>query len=137
MISRYITEDVTEKVLSLLDEYATGQLGTDLSWARLEKAFGYSRQALSANQTIKNKFKEAKRSLKDHKKGALTVVANAGELEWLRKENIVLKNRIAEYEKRFKRWINNCHKRGINPLDLDAPIGISPKTAYRSRENVP
>lgn len=134
MISRYITEDVTEKVVTLLDEFASGQLGSDLSWAHLEKAFGYTRQALSANKIIKEKFTEAKASLKAHKRKVSTSISNEADRDRLKQENDALKERIEEYEKRFIRWIHNCHKRGINPIELDAPMGMSPKTALRSMD---
>lgn len=135
MLARYITPKVEEQALTLLDEWATGQLGNELSWAKLEKAFGYSRQALSANKSIKNRFDEAKKSLKILKRETLKKSLNDAELEHLRSENEELKRKINEFEKRFTRWINNCYTKGINPLELDEPIGISPKTTYRAREN--
>lgn len=134
MISRYITADVTEKVITLLDEFATGQLGNSLSWAHLEKAFGYSRQALSTNQTIKAKFQETKKSLKDSKRKVSNVLENETENKRLRAENAAQKIKLEEYEKRFIRWTINCQKQGINFMRLDAPIGISPKTALRSTD---
>lgn len=135
MSMRYITAEVEQKIALLLDEWASGQLGTGLSWAGLEKAFGYSRQALSANPRVKAKFKETKQVLKTVKVRISKAGSVDTELEQLRNENMALKARVLEYEKRFLRWINNCHKRAINPLDLDEPIGISPKTASRALES--
>lgn len=132
MVTRYITDEAEQSIVLLLDEWATGRLGTGLSWANLQKAFGYSRQALSGNPRIKAKFKEAKQALKTLKTRVQTAGSVDAELERLRQQNAELKARVAEYEKRFTRWIHNCHKRAINPLDLDAPMGISLKTTVRS-----
>jgi len=132
MTTRYITDEAEQKIVQLLDEWATGRFGTGLSWANLQKAFGYSRQALSANPRIKTKYKEVKQALKSLKTRVQTAGNVDNELDRLREENDELKARVVEYEKRFTRWIHNCHKRAINPLDLDEPMGISLKTAARS-----
>lgn len=134
MATRYITDIAAEKIVALLDEWATGQLGTGLSWAGLEKAFGYTRQALSANPLIKSKFNEAKQALRARKRSSSTSLSEEEELQRLRYENEELNRRVKEFEKRFTRWIHNCHLKGLNPLDLDKPMGISPKTAQRSRD---
>mgnify|MGYP005843554007 CR=1 FL=1 len=134
MFKRYITDSLEQQIIALLDEWATGQLGTGLSWANLEKAFGYSRQALSGNPAIKEKFDEAKQALRDRKRMLSKRVSDKEEVEVLRKENTLLKKRVDEYEKRFTRWMHNCHVKGINPLDLDNPMGVSFKTAMRYRE---
>lgn len=132
MSTRYITDEAAQKIVLRLDEWATGQLGTGLSWVSLEKAFGYSRQALSASPLIKTKFNETKQALKTLKARVSKAGSIDDELERLRKENAAFKERIVEYEKRFSRWIHNCHKKGINLIELDNPIGISPKTAKRA-----
>ncbi|MCS4309280.1 hypothetical protein M2404_003651 [Rheinheimera pacifica] len=134
MTTRYITDTAAEKIVALLDEWATGQLGTGLSWAGLEKAFGYTRQALSANPLIKNKFNEAKQALKQRKRSSSTSLSEDDELQRLRHQNEELNRRVKEFERRFTRWIHNCHMKGVNPLDLDTPMGISPKTALRNRD---
>jgi hypothetical protein len=135
MTTRYITDVAEQSIVQLLDEWATGRLGTGLSWANLQKAFGYSRQALSGNPRIKAKFNETKQALKALKTRVQRAGSVEDELERLRQENAELKARVVEYEKRFTRWIHNCYKRAINPLDLDAPMGLSPKTAGRSLDS--
>ena len=137
MLKRYITDSLEQQIIALLDEWATGLLGEGLSWANLVKAFGYSRQALSGNPAIKEKFDEAKKALRDRKRTLSKKVSNKDEVEVLREENAALKKRVEEYEKRFTRWMHNCHLKAINPLELDNPMGISFKTAMRSRDRSP
>lgn len=134
MFTRYISESLEQQIIALLDEWATGELGTALSWAKLEKSFGYSRQALSGNRAIKNKFDEAKAALRNRKKSVAVQNARLDELEALKNENLKLSIQVQEFEKRFMRWMHNCHLKAINPLDLDAPMGVSFKTAMRARD---
>lgn len=137
MLNRYITKSHEQQIIALLDEWATGLLGPGLTWSNLVKAFGFSRQALSANPAIKKKFEEAKKALRERKRTLSKKVSDKEEVEVLREENAALKKRVEEYEKRFTRWIHNCHLRGINPLELDYPMGVSFKTAMRGRDRNP
>ena len=137
MLNRYITKSHEQQIIALLDEWATGLLGPGLNWSCLVKAFGFSRQALSGNSAIKKKFEEAKKALRERKRTLSKKISDKEEVEVLREENAALKKRVEEYEKRFTRWMHNCHLRGINPLELDNPMGVSFKTAMRGRDRNP
>lgn len=132
-MERYISEQLEQQIVAFLQQWESGELGQALSWAKVAKASGYTRQALSANRPIRDAFNKAKQALKDPKKKPLDTAKTQNEILSLREENARLAALVLEHEKRFMRWAHNCQSKGINLLDLDKPIGVSFKLVSRTR----
>lgn len=134
MMNRYITNDAEEDIVKFLAEWETGRYGKKLTWTILVKSFGYSRQALSGNKTIKEAYNNAKEVLK----GACSEIDVLSDIA---KENKQLKKALAEaqeiihlYEQKYIRWQSNCASRGISVDVLNKPIAPSIKEELRKRD---
>jgi len=98
-----MNESTIKSMISDLDKWASGQLGSKLTWAVLEDRFGFSRQSLQARSEIKAAYDNAKQALAG---GLVCTKENA------MKENGVLlvelgraRSEIAEYKRREKLWL--------------------------------
>lgn len=134
MMSRYITNGDEADIVTFLEEWETGRYGKKLTWTILVKAFGFSRQALSANTTINKAFSDAKGVLK----GACSEI---DALEDIAKENKQLKKALADalqvihkYEQKYIRWQSNSAEKGVSVDQLNKPIIPSIKEELRKRD---
>jgi len=116
-----------EYVLKELEAWRAGQRGSRLVWELLEKASGFSRQALSAKTEISEAFAETKLALKGGVKPKPP------------RESDFLENRIASLDaevkryqaleavwlERFARYAYHCRGEGISVDKLDRPIPVA------------
>lgn len=58
-----MSESYIKSLVRDLDRWAQGELGSKLTWARLEDRFGFSRQSLQAKPEIKAAYDNAKEAL--------------------------------------------------------------------------
>lgn len=133
-MNRYITNEAEADIVTFLEEWETGRYGKKLTWTILVKSFGYSRQALSGNKTIKEAYNKAKGVLK----GACSEIDVLADLV---KENKKLKKALADaqlvihqYEQKYIRWQSNCAEKGVSVDQLNKPIIPSIKEELRKRD---
>lgn len=122
---RMASSDIASVVLDL-DRWASGQLGSKLTWAILEERFGFSRQSLQAKPEIKAAYDLAKLALS----GGLfrSRQQAAKDNEELQREVDRLKLEIAEYQRRESLWklrwqriAYHIRAKGIQMHDVDKP----------------
>ena len=123
---RRMSESDITAVVKDLDRWASGQLGSKLTWALLEERFGFSRQSLQVKSEIKAAYDLAKQALS----GGLVKSRqqSADESEGLLREVGRLKLEIAEYQRkeglwkqRWQRIAYHIRAKGIQMSSLDKP----------------
>ena len=99
---RRMTDSDVKSIVSDLDRWTAGQLGSKLTWSVLEERFEFSRQSLQAKAEIKAAYDYAKKSLA----GGLVKSREqaAQENEALLHEAQRLKLEVAEYKRREHLW---------------------------------
>jgi len=130
-MNRYITAEAEEEIINFLAEWETGRYGKKLTWSVLEKAFGYSRQALSGNSNIKIKFTNAKESLKKNDNSSSDFLKT--ENEELKKKLNKANELIHQYEQKYMRWQINAQLQGLSIMTLNKEIQPSMKEELRKR----
>jgi hypothetical protein len=85
-----------------LDRWASGQLGSKMTWAVLEDRYSYSRQALQAKPEIKAAYDLAKLALSGGLVKSREVATK--DKDELQREVARLKLEIADYQKREVLW---------------------------------
>jgi len=120
-----------EQVVRELDRWSLGNLGAKLTWAILEKRFGFSRQSLQAKSEIKAAYDHAKQSLSGGlvKSKEQTSHENKGlvcEIERLRFEVEEFKRKELNWKKRWQRIAFHIRQKGIqvHAVDDEIPDGI-------------
>lgn len=89
-------------IIKELDRWATGELGSKLTWEALEDRFQFSRQAMQAKSEIKAAYRQAKDALS----GGLvkTREETSQQIETLLRELERQKFQIEEFQKREVLW---------------------------------
>jgi len=118
-MNRYITAEAEEEIINFLAEWETGRYGKKLTWSVLEKAFGYSRQALSGNSLKKN----------DNSSSDFLKTENEELKKKLNKANEL----IHQYEQKYMRWQINAQLQGLSIMTLNKEIQPSMKEELRKR----
>lgn len=132
-MSRYITADDESDILKYLKEWESGRYGKKLTWGGLNKAFGFSRQALSGNANVKKSFNDAKTKLKDATTEIDVLTEISKENRELKKELAVANKLIHEYEQKYIRWQVNATAKGISVEALNKVVDPSIKEELRKR----
>lgn len=128
-MSRYIDEAVEADVLLLLNDWASGMYGSKLTWATLEKASDFTRQALAARPNIYNAYAEAKKAIRGG--GAVSPSKELqAELDRARKKIKQMENEIEQYRNLWVLWTYNAETAGI---DLNRPMPKGFKDSQRDR----
>jgi hypothetical protein len=132
-MSRYITADDESDILKYLKEWESGRYGKKLTWGVLNKAFGFSRQALSGNANVKSGFDDAKAKLKDATTEIDVLTEISKENRKLKKELADANKLIHEYEQKYIRWQVNATAKGISVEALNKVVDPSIKEELRKR----
>ncbi len=132
-MSRYITADDESDILKYLKEWESGRYGKKLTWGVLNKAFGFSRQALSGNVNVKSGFDDAKAKLKDATTEIDVLTEISKENRKLKKELADANKLIHEYEQKYIRWQVNATAKGISVEALNKAVDPSIKEELRKR----
>ncbi len=100
---RRMSESDINRIVSELDQWALGNLGSKLTWAILEKRFDFSRQSLQAKPEIKAAYDNAKSSLS----GGLIKAKDQSikEAEELQTEVDRLKKQLKLYQAKEEQWL--------------------------------
>ncbi|HGH4222738.1 TPA: protein kinase [Pseudomonas aeruginosa] len=140
--SKRIDEVDVRLILQEIDRWRHGSLGSELTWAVLEKFSGFSRQSLHARPEIKAAYQEAKIALRSGlAKTRVEAVANnealQTELDRLKLQLAVYEEREAKWRARWQRIAYHLRAGGFTPSHLDKPIPIGVKgISGREADNV-
>ncbi|HAW4284569.1 TPA: protein kinase [Escherichia coli] len=133
MVKRFrrMSESDINTIVADLDRWASGELGSKLTWAVLEERFGFSRQSLQAKSEIKAAYDNAKRSLS----GGLVKTKDQAtkEAKELQIEVDRLKAELETYKCKEKKWLRrwqqiafHVRKKGMqmDSVDKILPEGV-------------
>jgi len=124
---RRISESDINTIISDLDRWALGQLGSKLTWAILEERFGFSRQSLQAKPKIKAAYHHAKQALSGElvKSKEQTTKENESllcELERLKLELEEYKRKELLWKVRWQQIAFHIRQKGIQVQAADKKI---------------
>ncbi len=126
--SAKISESKKAGIIAELERWQGRELGTRLTWERVEAFSGYTRQALSRHPEIVHAYQEAKRALADSGRKSRSRTRR-DELAYLDQTVESLRAKMRWYEnlealwlQRWQRIANQCLQRGLSIDDLDRPL---------------
>ncbi|MBJ8742352.1 protein kinase [Citrobacter sp. FDAARGOS_156] len=121
---RRMSDSDINMIVSDLERWAMGEVGSKLTWAMLEKRFNFSRQSLQAKSEIKAAYDIAKRALS---KGLVKTRGQAAkEAKELQVEIDRLKTELEAYKLKEERWLRrwqqiafHIRQMGIQMINVD------------------
>jgi len=124
---RRMSESDIKMIIVDLDRWASGQLGSKLTWAILEDRFSFSRQSLQAKPEIKAAYDYAKKSLsgglvKSREQATEENEVLRREVERLKLEIKECKRREVKWRERWQRIAFHLRQKGIQVHQVDQPI---------------
>lgn len=115
-------------IVAELERWRDGELGTKLTWERVEAFSGFTRQALSRHQEIQQAYLEAKRVLAMPARRSRSRI-KGDEVQYLDQTIERLRARIMQYEALEQLWLQrwqriafHCARKGLNIEELDLPL---------------
>ena len=115
-------------IIAELERWQDRELGTRLTWERVEAFSGYTSQALGRHPDIVYAYQEAKRALADSDRKSRSRLRR-DELAYLDQTVVSLRAKIRWYEQLEAQWLqrwqriaNQCLQRGLSIEDLDRPL---------------
>ncbi|MGF6634892.1 hypothetical protein [Paraburkholderia sp. MM6662-R1] len=115
-------------IVSELERWRDRELGTKLTWEKIEAFSGYTRQALSRHPRIKLAYDEAKRALADPARVSSSRSRDE-EPKYFDQTVRDLEGKVKRYQDLeqtwFQRWQRiavRCSELGLNIEDLDKPL---------------
>ncbi|MGO4156629.1 hypothetical protein [Cupriavidus sp. YAF13] len=135
-----VSEQTRLAILAELERWRDRELGTQLSWARVEAFSGYSRQALSRHPDILRAFQAAKSALACEGRPSRSRVRD-DELAFQDRVIVRLREEIGRYalleqewHARWQRIAQQCGRMGLSLEELDVPKKVvSDKTVRPKR----
>jgi len=113
--------DDIDRVIAELDAWRRGERAGRLTWKRLEATSGFTRQALSAKDTICEAYGQIKAATRTSR-GPRPCKTDQQQLDDLRREIDRLKSVIARYDERWIRWTRNATLLGYDLDRLNEPL---------------
>lgn len=125
--TRRIDEVDVRLILQEIDRWRYGALGSELTWAVLERFSGFSRQSLHARPEIRAAYQEAKIALRSGlAKTRVEAVANnealQAELDRVKRQLAIYQERETQWRARWQRIAYHLRAGGFTPSHLDKPI---------------
>lgn len=119
-----MTDTDVKSIIADLDRWATGQLGSKLTWAILEERSSFSRQSLQAKAEIKAAYDYAKESLAGGlvKSREQTTKENdelLNEVQRLKLEVVEYKRRENLWRERWQRIAFHIRQKGMQIHNID------------------
>ncbi|MBK3842422.1 hypothetical protein G3A42_31195 [Paraburkholderia aspalathi] len=115
-------------IVAELERWRDGELGTKLTWERVEAFSGFTRQALSRHLEIQQAYLEAKRVLATPGRRSRSRI-KGDEVQYLDQTIERLRARITQYEALEQQWLQrwqriafHCARKGLNIEELDRPL---------------
>ncbi|HBN89300.1 hypothetical protein [Rheinheimera aquimaris] len=126
-----ITAEREKEICDLVVLLASRAANGKVTWAQLEKATGFTRQALSAREQIAETYQ----CINGTKKTMVSTEQKLDELEakLAKKEAECrrLSETLAEYDRKYVRWLYNATIANLTVDQLNAPLPESMKTISR------
>ena len=126
-----ITPEREKEICDLIVLLASRATSGKVTWAQLEDATGFTRQALSAREQIAETYQ----SINGTKKTIVTAEQKLEELKakLAKKEEECkrLSETLAEYDQKYVRWLYNATNANLTVDQLNAPLPDSMKTTAR------
>ena len=130
MVKRFrrMSDSDINTIVADLDRWALGELGSKLTWAVLEKRFGFSRQSLQTKSEIKAAYDNAKQALsggliKTKEQATKEVKELQVEVDRLKTELEAYKRKEAQWLRRWQQIAFHVRQKGIQMMDVDkAPL---------------
>lgn len=126
--SAKISEQRKAGIIAELERWQGRELGTQLTWWRIEAFSGYTRQALSRHPDIVHAYQQAKRALADRGQKSRSRTRR-DEIAYLDQTVERLRAKIEWYEQLEAHWLERwqritaqCLQRGLRIDDLDCPL---------------
>lgn len=125
--SKYARLDAADKdrILDELARWGRGEIAQKLTWSALEERYGFSRQALSSHEEIKQAKAAAEIALgrlpKDREATAEEVQALRDQIELLNKQIEDYKRREGLWRERWQRIAFHIRQQGMNVHLVDKP----------------
>ncbi|MGF6296069.1 hypothetical protein [Paraburkholderia youngii] len=123
-----ISERKAAGIVAELDRWRDGELGTKLTWQRIEAFSGFTRQALSRHETIRHAYQQAKRALATPGRRSRSR-SRSDELTYLDQTIKNLRMQIRHYEALEQQWLQrwqriayHCSRKGMSIGELDQPL---------------
>jgi hypothetical protein len=115
-------------IVAELERWRDGELGTKLTWERIEAFTGFTRQALSRHQEIMHAYQEAKRALVAPDRRSRSRL-HGNELMYLDQTVENLRAEVRRYEALEQQWLQrwqriafHCSRKGLSIEELDRPL---------------
>jgi len=115
-------------IVAELERWRDGDLGTRLTWERIEAFSGFTRQALSRHPAIQQAYLEAKRALTTPGRRSRSRL-KSDELQYLDQTIESLRVQITRYEALEQQWLQrwqriayHCSRKGMSIEELDRPL---------------
>lgn len=130
MVKRFrrMSDSDINTIVADLDRWALGELGSKLTWAVLEKRFGFSRQSLQTKSEIKAAYDNAKQALsggliKTKEQATKEVKELQVEVDRLKTELEAYKRKEAQWLRRWQQIAFHVRQKGIQMMNVDkAPL---------------
>jgi len=121
---RRMSDTDIKGIISDLDRWALGHLGSKLTWSILEERSGFSRQSLQAKPEIKAAYDNAKRALsgglvKSKEQASKENEELVCEVERLKNEIEEYKRQELKWKKRWQQIAYHVRQRGIQVASVD------------------
>lgn len=123
-----ISERKAVGIVAELDRWRDGELGTKLTWQRIEAFSGFTRQALSRHEKIRRAYQDAKRALAVPGRRSRSR-SRSDELTYLDQTIENLRMQIRHYEALEQQWLQrwqriayHCSRKGMSISELDQPL---------------
>jgi hypothetical protein len=101
--NRKMTQQDINEIISEIYRWESGNLGSDLTWARLEEFSGFTRAALNSKMQIKVAYEKAKKALS--KSGKPRIARERDYNNYLEKALEKARTELKEYKEREKGWL--------------------------------
>src|SRR5476649_2903942 len=123
---RRMADTDVKSIITDLDRWAGGQLGSKLTWAILEERSGFSRQSLQAKAEIKAAYDYAKKSLagglvKSREQATQENGELLNEVQRLKLEITEYKRRENLWRERWQRIAFHIRQKGLQIHEIDQP----------------
>jgi hypothetical protein len=123
-----INDSKAAGIITELERWRDGELGTKLTWARVEAFSGFTRQALSRHPPIVSAYQAAKSVLAAPARRSRSRTQN-DELLYLEHTIENLRAEVRRYELLEQKWLErwqciayHCSRRGLSIDEFDRPI---------------
>jgi len=123
-----ISDSKAASIIAELERWRDRELGTKLTWEKIESFSGFARQAMNRHPEITHAYREAKSALAMPDRPSRSR-ACSDEREYFDQTVEKLRTEIRRYETLEQQWLQrwqriafHCSRRGLSIDELDRPL---------------